>query len=141
MDRQGKAANRARGQLNRRKFILPRPHSRLRIWARETGSAVPSRISQLVLHTQVESGAYSRAPLLPPTFRDDVHLYRQAPLDHAIVYRWRSPPRVHRHRASSPQGSSSNGCCLLRRPHGPNFVRLYSHTSPINIGTVCMVIT
>ena len=26
--------------------------------------------------------------------------------DHAIAYRWRSLPRVHRHRASKPQGSS-----------------------------------
>ena len=25
---------------------------------------------------------------------------------HAIAYRWRSLPRVHRHRASKPQGSS-----------------------------------
>ena len=34
--------------------------------------------------------------------------------DHAIAYRWRrSLPRVRRHnRASSPQGSSSNECCL-----------------------------
>ena len=30
----------------------------------------------------------------------------------AIAYRWRSLPRVRRHKASSPQGSSSNGCCL-----------------------------
>ena len=32
---------------------------------------------------------------------------------HAIAYRWRSLPRVHRHRASS-QGSSSKGCCVFR---------------------------
>ena len=30
---------------------------------------------------------------------------------HAIAYRWRSRPGVRKHRASSPQGSSSNGCC------------------------------
>ena len=30
---------------------------------------------------------------------------------HEIAYRWRSLPRV-RHSASSPQVSSSNGCCL-----------------------------
>ena len=29
----------------------------------------------------------------------------------AIAYRWRSLPRVRRHRASSSQGSSSNECC------------------------------
>ena len=33
-------------------------------------------------------------------------------LVHATAYRWRSLARVRRHRASSPQGSSSNGCCL-----------------------------
>ena len=31
---------------------------------------------------------------------------------HATAYRWHSLPRVRRHRASSPQGSSSDGCCL-----------------------------
>ena len=35
---------------------------------------------------------------------------------HAIAYRWRSLPRVRGHRASSPQGSSSNGCFLCRSP-------------------------
>ena len=36
-----------------------------------------------------------------------------------IAYRWRSLPRVRRHGASSPQGSSSNGCCLLRFHQAP----------------------
>ena len=36
---------------------------------------------------------------------------------HAIAYRWRSLPRVRRHRASSPQGSSSNGCCHFAGHH------------------------
>ena len=31
---------------------------------------------------------------------------------HAIAYQWPSLRRVRRHRASSPQRSSSNGCCL-----------------------------
>ena len=50
-------------------------YSRLSIWSRETGSAVRSSVSPLKVHTQAESGAYSRAPLLPPVFRDVVHLY------------------------------------------------------------------
>ena len=37
----------------------PCPRSRLRIWSRETGSAVPSRLSLLILHTQAESGTHS----------------------------------------------------------------------------------
>ena len=45
----GKVANPARGQLAEQgKLILPCPRSRLRIWSRETGSAVPSRVSQLI---------------------------------------------------------------------------------------------
>ena len=36
--------------------IFPCPHSRLMIiWSRETGSAVPSRVSPLTLHTRPES--------------------------------------------------------------------------------------
>ena len=47
----------------------------------------------------------------------------------AIVFRWRLPPRVHRHRASSLQGSSINGLCLFRCPHGPINIcsPLFSH--------------
>ena len=42
------------------KWIFPCPCSRLRVWSRETSSAVLSRDSLLILHTQAESGAYSR---------------------------------------------------------------------------------
>ena len=56
----GMVANPARGELNRKKKN-PCPCSRLRIWPREkTESAVPSRVSPLMLSTQAESGAYSR---------------------------------------------------------------------------------
>ena len=40
----------------RGKLILPCPRSRLRIFSREMGSAVPSRVNLLILHTQIESG-------------------------------------------------------------------------------------
>ena len=52
---------------------------------------------------------------------------------HAIAYRWRSLPRVRRHRASSPQGCSSNGCCLFRFHHGPINVRLSFPTPTIGV--------
>ena len=42
------------------KWCFPCPRSRLRIWSRETGSAVPCRVISLILHTQAESGAYLR---------------------------------------------------------------------------------
>ena len=47
MDQPGKVASPARGQLNR-KNEFPCPRSCLRIWSRETGSAVPSRVSRLI---------------------------------------------------------------------------------------------
>ena len=107
----GKVANPARGQLNRGKCIFPCPCTRLRIWSRETGLAVPSRVSLLILHTQAESGAYSldfsRLPRRG-VFKPPYAIIGSVPSlsGHAVAYRWRSLPSVHRHRASKPQGSS-----------------------------------
>ena len=85
--------------------------SRLRIWSREMGSAVPSRVSLLIsilrLNLVLTYG-------IPPEFRDGVHLFIKPPyvirsvpnlLGHAIECRWHSLPRIRRHRASKPQGS------------------------------------
>ena len=50
---------------------------------------------------------------IPPEFRGGVHMKLPYAIGsvpslsgHAIAYRWRSLPRVRRHRASKPQGSS-----------------------------------
>ena len=61
MDQVGKVASPARGELNRENehFSVP-VRSRLRIWSLEMGSAVPFRVSLLLLHTQAESGASSQ---------------------------------------------------------------------------------
>ena len=57
MDQPGKVANPARGQLNRENEHAPvLVRTCLRIWSRETGLAVPFRVSLLILHTQAESG-------------------------------------------------------------------------------------
>ena len=62
-------------------------------------------------HTQAESGAYlrdsSRVPRRRP-FMKPPYAIGSVPSSsgHAIAYRWRSLPRVRRHRASKPQGSS-----------------------------------
>ena len=50
MDKPGKATNPTRGQLNKEKIIFPCLRSRLRVWSFEAGSAVPSRVSPLILH-------------------------------------------------------------------------------------------
>ena len=45
--------NPAHGQLNREIELFPCClHSRLKAWSRELGSAVPSRVSLLILHTK-----------------------------------------------------------------------------------------
>ena len=65
------------------------------------------------LHTQAESGAYlrdsSRVPRRRPyTYSKPPYAIGSVPSlsGHAIAYRWRSLPRVRRHRASKLQGSS-----------------------------------
>ena len=60
MNQPGMAADPACGQLNRKNEYFSCPRSRLKIWSRETGSAVPSRASLPIPHTQAECGAYSR---------------------------------------------------------------------------------
>ena len=62
------------------------------------------------LHTQAESGAYlrdsSRVPRRCPFMKPPYAIGSVPSLSgHAIAYRWRSLPRVRRHRASKPQGS------------------------------------
>ena len=60
MNQPGKVAIPARGQLAKQeKWIFPFPRSRLRILSRETGSAVPSRVSSLIPHTETESGEFT----------------------------------------------------------------------------------
>ena len=112
----GELANPVHGQLNRETF--PCPHSRMRILFRETDLAVPSRVSLLILHTQAESGAYSRDCSPCPRRR----LYIFATTHHRV-----SPGFIRSRNcvpialtAESPlvqgqyssQGSSSNGCRL-----------------------------
>ena len=62
-------------------------------------------------HTQAESGAYlrdsSRVPRRRPFMKPPYAIGSVPSLSgHANAYRWRSLPRVRRHRASKPQGSS-----------------------------------
>ena len=68
----GKAANPAHGQLNRGKWILHCPRSCLRIWSRETGSAVLSRVSRSFSILRLDL-VLTRG--IPPDFRGGVHLF------------------------------------------------------------------
>ena len=100
-------------------IYFPCPRSRLRIWSSETGLAVSSRVSLLIPHTPAESGSYLRDSSRFPRRRPFIYLHRQPPSGqsrvlsgHAFAYRRRSLPRARRYGASSPQGSSTNGCCI-----------------------------
>ena len=94
-------------------MIFPCPRTCLRIWSRETGSVIPFRVSLLILHIQAEYDAYLRDSSRVPRRRPFIYikpLYAIGSVpslsSDAIAYRWRSLPRVRRHRASTPQGSS-----------------------------------
>ena len=104
MDQPGKVANPARGQLNREKNIPLSPCVR-------DGFSRPVPRQPAHLHTQAESGAYlrdsSRVPRRRPFMKPPYAIGSVPSLSsRAIAYRWRSLPRVRRHRASKPQGSS-----------------------------------
>ena len=87
MDQPGKVANPVRGQLNRENeyFIFSCPRSPLRSWSRETGSAVPSRVSLLIFILRLNLVlTYG----IPPEFRGGVHLRnRHTPSGQSRVYR------------------------------------------------------
>ena len=104
-------ANPALGQLNRKMDISLSPFGPDAERDGQTGSSL------LILHSQAESGTYSR---------DFSRLTRRCPFiislyaiwsvpslsGHAIAYRGHSLPRVRRHKVSCPQGSFSNGCYI-----------------------------
>ena len=59
MGKPGEIIDPARGQLNRKNEHFPVcPRTLLRIWSRETRSAIPPSVSLLILQTQAEFGAY-----------------------------------------------------------------------------------
>ena len=124
MDQPGKVASPARGQLNRKNIYFPvRVRSCLRIWSRETSSAVPSRVSLLIsilrLNLVLTYG-------IPPEFRGGVHSFiynRHTPSGQSRVHRVTQlllTDGVHG-RESAGTGPVNlkvvpNECCLGRSP-------------------------
>ena len=95
--------------------------SRLRIWSREMGPSIPSRASLVILHTQAESGAYSRDSSRFPRQRPFTHttIHNRVSLEFIgsrtsvpMAFTVESPPAQGQY----PQGSSSNGGFLYRSP-------------------------
>ena len=110
MDQPGKVANPARGQLNREHNIPPSPCVSENFVSRD-GFSRPVPRQPAHLHTQAESGAYLRDSSRVPrrrAFMKPPYAIGSVPSlsGHANAYRWRSLPRVRRHRDSKPQGSS-----------------------------------
>ena len=122
MDQPGKAASPARGQLKRKNECFPCPRSCLRIWSRETGSAVPSRVSLLIsiprLNLVLTYG-------IPPEFRGGVRLFmynRHTPSGQSRVYR---VMQLHTDGVHCRESAGTapvnlkvvpNECCLGRSP-------------------------
>ena len=110
MDQPGKVANPARGQLNRKNYIPLSPCVPENLVSRD-GFSRPVPRQPAHLHAQAESGAYLRDSsrvLRRRPFMKPPYAIRSVPSlsGHAITYRWCALPRVRRHRASKPQGSS-----------------------------------
>ena len=110
MDQPGKVANPARSQLNRENDIPLSPCVPKNLVSRDGFSHLVPR-QPAHLHTQAESGAClrdsSRVPRRRP-FMKPPYAIGSVPIlsGYATAYRWRSLPRVRRHRDSEPQGSS-----------------------------------
>ena len=94
----------ARGQLNKEKCFFPCPRLRLRIWSRETGLAVPSRASLLIILLTPKLNIVLTHEIPPLSATASTYRYRQQPSGqsslsghHANASRWCSLPRVHWH--------------------------------------------
>ena len=76
MNQPGKVTNPARGQLNRENEYFSVPRSSLKIWSRETDSAVPSRVKLLIsihrLNLVLTQG------FLPSSAAASIYLFRTA---------------------------------------------------------------
>ena len=109
LDQPGMVANPARGQLNRKHICSLSPFAPKILVSRD-GFGRPIRVSPLtlILHTWAKSSRFPRRrPHVPSTAIGSRSVRNLS--GHVIAYRLRSLLRVRRHRASSPQGSSSNG--------------------------------
>ena len=105
------------------------------------------------LHTLAESGAYlrdsSRVPRRHPFMKPPYAIGSVPSLSgHAIAYRWRSLPRVRRHKASKLQGSSERVlrwqfttdqliCASLSHTHYWYEVCMHVESTGINSVVVC----
>ena len=112
MDQPCKVANPAPGELNREMNISLSAFAPENLVSRD-GSGCPAPRQPAHLHTQAESGASLRGSSRVPRWRPCIcfkppYAIGSVPSlsGHAIAYQWCPLPRVRRHKASKPQGSS-----------------------------------
>ena len=126
MDQPRKVANPARGQLNRENGYSPVP---VRAWELVSREGFSRPVPRQPAHSPYSGWIWCLLTgILPISAAASLYLFKppyaigSVPIlsGHAIARQWRSLPRVRRHRASSPQGNSSNGRCHFAGPHGPN---------------------
>ena len=134
--------NPARGKLNRANDYFPVP-ARNNAWefglvrrVRPSRPASACSFSALGLNL---IGWCLLTELLPISAAASIHTVPSLS-GHAIAYRRRSLRLVSRHRASSPQGSSSNGRCLFRYQHGPTNLHLSFPTPIITVCTILFIV-
>ena len=114
-----KVANTARGQLDREDEYSPLSRFAHENLVAQHGFDSPVPRQPVHLHTQAEYGTLLTV-LLPISAAAAIYLFKPpyaigsvpSLSGHAVEYRWRSLPRVRRHRASISHDSSSNGCFL-----------------------------
>ena len=105
--------------------MFPCPRSHLKIWSRETGSAIPSRVSMLIFILRLNMVLTN---WIHPDFRGGVHIFilpamRHAPSGQSRVYRVTQLRTDGVHcRESAGTGPVNlnvvpNGCCLGRSPY------------------------
>ena len=142
----GKVANLARGQLNSENEYPP-----VLVRARESGLARRVQSSRPASASRYSGWIWCFYSRDSARFPRGVHVFysnHYTPSGHSpelIRSRVCVPmaftaerhtyilPRVRRHRASSPQGSSSNGCYHFAGQHGPMNVRLSFPTPTIGM--------
>ena len=105
------------------------------------GSPVPRQPAHL--HTQAEHGAYLRDSYRVPRWRPFIYIKPSYAIGsvpslsgHAIAYRWRSLPRVRRHRASEPQGSSKR--VLPQVPHDKMSLKSWILLQSLEVSADCL---
>ena len=107
------------------------------------GSGIPSRVSLLILHTQADSICLLLG-FFPISAAAAIYSYHQPPSGQSQVYQVKQlgTDGVHcrKFAGTGPvvfQGSSSNGCCLVRFHHGPisttTWYQVYASLSPSDI--------